>query len=300
MAGAYSQVDLSQLAAPAVVEELSFEAIRDQMLADLVARSPDFSAMVESDPAYKVLEVAAYREMLMRQRVNDAARAVMLPYANGTDLDNIAANFGVARLLITPADETTTPPTAAVYESDAEFRFRVTLSLEGYTTAGSAGSYVFHALSASGDVKDVAAVSPEPGEVVVYVLSRTDSGAASAALLSTVEAALNAEKVRPMTDHVTVQSATIVNYTVAAELVIYPGPDTEVVLAAARSAVEAYTAQQHRLGYDVTLSGIYSALHQPGVKRVNLTTPAANLDVDQGDAPFCTEITLTASVASNV
>ena len=45
----------------------------------------------------------AYRELLIRQRVNDAARGVMLATASGTDLDNLAANFNVERLLITPA-----------------------------------------------------------------------------------------------------------------------------------------------------------------------------------------------------
>lgn len=297
MAGAYSSVDLSQLAPPAVVEALDFETILAAMVADLQARAPEFSAMVESDPAFKVLEVAAYRELLIRQRVNDAARAVMLAYATGADLDQIAANYGVARLLITPADDTTIPPTAAVYESDDEFRSRVTLSLEGYTSAGSEGSYVFNALSASGDVKDVSATSPTPGQVVVYVLSRSGSGAASLDLITAVEAALNAEKVRPMTDQVTVMSASIVEYAITAELVVYPGPDATVVLEAAQAAVAAYADQQHRMGYDVTLSGIYAALHQPGVQRVNLVSPAANIEISDGEAAYCTDITVTVAAA---
>jgi len=74
------------------------------------------------------------------------------------------------------------------------------------------------------DVKDIQAVSPEPGEVVVYVLSRTGNGEASPELLSIVEAALNAEDIRPLTDHVTVSSATIVPYAVEAELITLPGP----------------------------------------------------------------------------
>jgi len=300
MPGAFSSVDLSQLAAPAVVEALDFETILAAMLADLQARDATFTALVESDPAYKVLEVAAYRELLIRQRVNDAARAVMLAYATGTDLDQIAANYDVTRLLITPADDTTIPPTPAVFEADADFRARITLSLEGYTSAGSEGSYVFNALSASGDVKDVSATSPTPGQVTVYVLSRDGDGTASADLLDVVEAALNAEKVRPMTDQVTVLSATIVDYTITAELVVYPGPDASVVLAAAQAAAADYAANQHRMGYDVTLSGLYAALHQPGVQRVNLTAPSANITIDDGEAAYCTGITVTTASAPDV
>lgn len=110
MASAYTKVDLSQLAPPNVVEALDFESIFAAMLADLRARDSTFTALVESDPAYKILEVAAYRELLIRQRVNDAAKAVMVAYATGADLDQIGANYDVARLLITPADETTIPP----------------------------------------------------------------------------------------------------------------------------------------------------------------------------------------------
>jgi phage-related baseplate assembly protein len=300
MAGAYSQVDLSQLAPPDVVEQLEFEAIKAAMLADLQARDSTFTALVESDPAYKVIEVCAYRELLVRQRVNDAAQAVMLAYATGADLDQIAANYGVQRLLITPADDTVVPPIVAEYETDADLRVRVTLSLEGYTCAGSEGSYVFHALSADGDVRDASAVSPDPGEVVVYVLARDGDGTASPELIAAVESALNAEKVRPMTDQVTVQSASIVDYTIAAELVVYPGPDAAVVVALAQVAAQDYADAQHRMGYDVTLSGVYAALHQPGVQRVNLSAPAANLVIGDGEAAYCTSIALTVAALPGV
>lgn len=300
MAGAYSQVDLSQLPPPNVVEPLDFETILAAMVADLQARDPAFTALVESDPAFKVLEACAYRELLLRQRINDAAHAVMVAHAAGADLDQIGANYGVARLLITPADDTTIPPTPAVYESDADFRARIVLSLEGYTTAGSEGSYVFHSLSASGDVRDASAVSPDPGQVTVYVLSRVGDGTASLDLINTVTAALNAENVRPMTDQVTVLSASIVDYTIEAELTVFPGPDAEVVLQAAEAAVTAYAEAQHRMGYDITLSGIYAALHQPGVQRVDLTAPAADIVIDDGEAPHCTGITVTVATLPDV
>lgn len=300
MAGTFTTVDLSQLAAPDIIESLDFETIMAAMVADLQARDATFSALLESDPAYKVLEVCAYREVLLRQRVNSAAKAVMLAYATGKDLDQIGANYDVPRLVVTPADDTTIPPTPAVMESDAAFRARIQLSLEGYTTAGPAGSYVFWGLSASASVKDIQPVSPTPGQVTVYVLSADGDGTADSALLALVTAALNAEKTRPMTDQVTVQSASVVGYTIDAELVVYPGPDASTILATAQEAAAAYAADNHRIGYDVALSAVYKALHQPGVKQVNLTAPAADIVLADGQAPYCTAINLTVTVAGSV
>ena len=300
MAGAFTTVNLSQLPAPGVVETLDYEAILASMLADLQARDTAFTALVESDPAYKVLEVAAYRELLLRQRVNDAARSVMLAFATGSDLDQIGANYSVQRLVMDPGDPAAVPPVEPTYESDDDFRARIQLSPEGYTTAGSEGSYVFHGLGADADVKDIQAVSPTAGAVTVYVLSRTGNGAASAPLLAAVDAVLNADTVRPMTDNVTVLSASIVNYTITAQLVMYPGPDATVVREAALAAVTAYAEAQRRIGYDVTLSGIYAALHQPGVQRVNLTAPTANLTISNGQASYCTAITVTVASGTDV
>jgi phage-related baseplate assembly protein len=293
MAGAFTTVNLSQLPAPDVVETLDYEAILAAMLADLVARDPVFTALVESDPAYKILEVAAYREVLLRQRVNDAAKGVMLAFASGSDLDQIGANYSVTRLVVDPGDTAAVPPVPPTYETDDDFRARIQLSPEAYTTAGSEGSYVFHGLGADGDVKDVQAVSPTPGDVVVYVLSRSGTGLATPELIAAVTAALNAERVRPMTDRVTVLSASVVNYVINAELIVYPGPDPEVVRQAALDAVTLYAEAQRRIGYDVTLSGLYAALHQPGVQTVNLISPTATIVMSDGESSYCTSITVT-------
>lgn len=293
MPGGYSAIDLSQLPAPSIIEPLDYETIRSAMLADLVARMPAFSALLESDPVVKLVEVCAYRELLLRQRVNDACRGVMLAKAVGADLDHLAALFGVARFVIDPGDPAAIPPVAPTLESDTDFRRRVQLSLEGFSTAGPIGAYIYHALSADADVLDASAESPLPGDVVVTVLSRTGTGAASPALVAAVQAALSADDVRPLCDTVGVQSATIVTWSIVATLVCYAGPDRAVILAAARAAAAAYAAEQHRLGRDVTRSGIYAALHRPGVQRVVLVNPAADIPIAPHQASWCTAITLT-------
>lgn len=304
MAGAFTTIDLSKLQAPAVIEPLDYEQVLADILDDFSRRMADagqpFTGFVESDPAYKLAEAVAYREIVLRERINNAARAVMVAYATGADLDNIAANFGVARLLVTPADDTAIPPVPAVWESDEDFRQRIPVSLEGYTTAGSEGSYVYHGLSASGAVKDVSATSPEPGDVLVYVLARDGDGSADEQLLATVTAALNSDYVRPMTDRLTVLSASIVPYTIQAELLLYPGPDAGTVRDAAIEALQQYTGDMHRIGFDVTISGIYQALHRPGVQSVNLITPTSNLAIGDGQAAWCTSIDVSTSEDSHV
>jgi phage-related baseplate assembly protein len=98
--------------------------------------------------------------------------------------------------------------------------------------------------------------------------------------------------VRPLTDYVQVQGVTITEYQIEATIYFFSGPDREVIFANAQAAAEAYAEAQHRLGRDVTLSGIYAALHQPGVQRVELTSPIASIVVGREESTYCTGITL--------
>jgi phage-related baseplate assembly protein len=284
-------VDLSKLPAPAVVEALDFETILAEMVADLKARDVTFDATVESDPAYKVLETAAYRELGLRQRVNDAAKALMLAFATGTDLDQLAALQDVQRLLLSAGDPDAVPPIDPTYEKDDRLLERTQLAPESQSTAGPTGAYEFHALSADAKVLDVDIASPAAVQVVVTVLSTEGDGVPDQALLDAVEAALaDDKKVRPLTDQVTVQAATIIDYSIDATLIVYPGPDSEVIRQAAYDAAVAYAAACHRLGYDVTFSGLYAALHKPGVQKVVLTSPAADKVAANNEATYCTGV----------
>lgn len=287
MAGGFSAIDLSQLPAPDAVQTVDYEATLAAMLADLRARAPEFDALVESDPAFKLMEAAAYFKVLTLQRVNDAARAVMPAYSMGADLDQIAARYGVVRLVIDAGDPAALPPIAPALETDDDLRRRMLLSFEGLSTAGPVGSYIFHALGADADVADASVQSPAPGEVLVTILSRTGDGTAAPAVIAAVLSVLNADEVRPLCDQVSVQAAEIITFAVSATLTVYPGPDSAVVREAAEVAVRAYVDAQHRLGRDVTLSGLYAALHQPGVQKVTLTEPAADLPINYGQAAYC-------------
>ncbi|WP_224557169.1 baseplate assembly protein [Pectobacterium versatile] len=289
-----AMIDLSQLPAPAVVEELDYEAIYTERKAVLLSLYPEDqraavarTLTLESDPLVKLLQENAYRELLWRQRVNEAARAVMVAFAQGNDLDQLGANFSVSRLVITPADDSTLPPTPALMESDSDLRLRIQQAFEGLSVAGSVGAYQYHGRSADGRVADVSVISPSPASVTVSVLSREGDGSASPELVAIVAAALNGEDVRPVADRVTVQSAAIVPYEIAATLYLYRSPEAEPVRAAAEQKLKTYISAQHRLGRDIRRSAIYAALHVEGVQRVELTTPAADIVLTAAQASYC-------------
>lgn len=284
-------IDLSRLPPPDVIEALDYETILQAKKDRLAELLPDFDAFLESDPAIKLLEICAYDELLLRQRVNDGARAVLLAFARGGDLDNIAALFGVTRLVLVPANPAT--GAAAITEADDDLRSRVLLAPDSYSVAGPASAYVFHARSADGDVLDAAATSPEPGEVVVSVLSRLGDGTASPELLATVEAVVNADTVRPLTDLVTVASAAIVEFAIEAQLTLYAGPDADLILAAANTRLDQLLADSRRIGRDITRSALFAALHVGGVQNVTLIEPAADVVIGPTQAATLTMRSVT-------
>ncbi len=300
----FDAIDLSQLPPPAVVETLKYEAIRQQMLDDFRARWPDYDAgMLESDPAVKLLEVAAYREMLLRQRVNDAARAVMLATATGADLDNLGAFYDVRRKQLDAGDPDATPPAPPVWEPDDEYRRRIQLAVEAFSTCGPQGAYIYHALAADPRVKDAQAYGPEdglgltPAQVKVVVLSREGDGSCPAELVDAVRAYISADERRPLADEVFAAGAEIVSYQIEATLTILPGADPAVVEAAARAALEQYAAERHRIGLTVDTSFIHRALAQPGVERVTLASPANDVEIGLTQAAHCAAINLTVEAA---
>lgn len=293
-------IDLSQLPPPVVVEPLDFETLFAQRKAAFIAMYPEDeqeeiarTLELESEPITMLLEENCYRELLLRQRVNEAARAVMLAYSTDSDLDNLTVNFNVERLTIQEEDDSVTPPIEAVMESDPDLRTRTQQAFEGLSVAGPTAAYEFWGRSADGRVADISAVSPTPACVTISVLSREGDGTASDDLLSVVAAALNDEEVRPVADRVTVQSAEIVPYQIDATLYIYPGPEAEPVRQASEQQLQAYIAAQNRLGRDIRLSAIYAALHVEGVQRVELAQPVADIVLSDYQASHCTEYTIT-------
>ena len=104
-----------------MVEDIDYETLLKEYYSQFLAKNPNYDGLVESDPAIILLQAIAYREMMLRHRINEAAKANLLAYATASDLDQKVAGYGVARLM---------------GEDDDRLRKRCQLSLEGYSTAG--------------------------------------------------------------------------------------------------------------------------------------------------------------------
>ncbi|BCQ67277.1 phage-related baseplate assembly protein [Pseudomonas protegens] len=289
-----SMLDLSALPAPQVLETLDFEALYQGKLATFRRYMGDnWTANLESDPVTKQLELSAYGDMLLRARVNDAAKALLLAHAQGTDLDQLAANVNLQRLVIQAGDLQAVPPVAQVKEADDALRERVQLAYEGLTTAGPRNSYILHARNASARVADAEAESPSPACVTVTVMSLEGDGAAAPELLATVAAALNDEDVRPLGDRVTVNSAQILPYRIDAVLHMKgPGPESDAALAEAERKLAAWVNPRRRLGIEVARSAIDAQLHVAGVARVELRG-WQDIVPSKAQAAYCTGYSVT-------
>ncbi|MEV8753072.1 baseplate J/gp47 family protein [Klebsiella variicola] len=281
-------IDLSQLPKPTIIEELDFETILVDVKALMVAAFPaDQQSAVaaalglESEPLNIIAQAMAYRELLLRQRINEGVAACMLSHSTGDDLDNIAANLDTERLTITAATDTTD----AVTESDEALRLRAQAAFEGMSVAGPSAAYEYFARSASGKVADVKASSPAPAEVVIAVLSTEGDGTASPELLADVAEAVNDEEVRPLGDRVTVRSAEIVDYEINATLYLYPGPESEPIINAADASLQKFLKQNNKkISRDVARSAISAALHVQGVQRVVINSPANDIKISDVQA----------------
>ncbi|SCZ38204.1 MULTISPECIES: baseplate J/gp47 family protein [Pseudomonas] len=296
-------IDLGQLPAPQIVEQIDYEQILAERKAHAISLWPveeqaEIAARLnmESEPLTKLLEENAYRETIWRQRVNEASVANMLALAKGTDLEQLAANFNVKRLVIQAANPTAVPPLPRLMESDDSLCERAQMAWEGLSTAGPRNAYIFHARSADGQVADATAESPAPAEAVVTVQSVLGDGNASQVLLNKVKAYLSDDDRRPVGDRLTVQGAEIINYQIKAK--IYPlsnGPETELVLAAAEAQLLKFVHQRRRLALEVSESIVHAALHVEGVRKVVLED-WEDIVATKYQAPYCTKIVLVLGI----
>ena len=263
----FTAIDLSGLVPPDIIETLDYEAIVQAMRDDLVERFPVIAGVIdlESEPARKLIEAFAYRELRLRARINDAARAVLLASSYGTNLDHLGALFATAR---------------QEGESDDRFRRRIQLAPEAFSVAGPEGAYQYHALTVAPWARDVSAISTRPGIVRVTVLKTGTEPSPTLAERETIRLHLRDEAIRPLTDVVEVLAPAIRRTSIVARLTLYPGPDGEVVRQRALSAVTSWVEKNRMLGMNLRRSALYAALHQEGVHSVDLISPADDLVLD--------------------
>lgn len=217
----------------------------------------------------------------LRQEISDAVRAGILSTAQKDDLDRIGKDFEVARL---------------EGEPDDAYRERIRLSWGRLNSAGSENAYRYYALTADPDVLDAQAYGPDvhhqPGQIHLYVLSRTGNGEAPQALLDKVAAAVNQQDVRPVTDQVLVRSAVNVGYDVVARVSVPKGAAGDKILKAVRTAVETSVSLSHRTGTSVSTRWLDGVLRQTGVTDLERESPTDDVICVAGQAPYCNSVSV--------
>lgn len=287
-------LDLSRFPAPLAIRGVDFEAILAERRGRLGALMAQYGidwdvGGLETDPAIIVEQVDAWREMLMLASINDAVRAVMVAFATGSDLDHLAAFYGMTRRVIEPA----TDSAPAVMESDPEMRRRALLAPEAFATAGTHGGYVFHALSADPQVLNADVWSPAPGQVRVAIQQRDGAGAADEDVIGAVRDHLNRDDIRPLTDVISVSSVEVHAYAIDVTVFIQPGPDPVAVKEAVTGSLTAMVASRRIPGRDVPVSAIIAAASVGPVDRAVVNEPAGDVPMDHGALAVCTGVSVT-------
>lgn len=270
-------VDFSRLAPPKVIETIDYETLVKLYQARVVAKLPVLATAVtmEQSPTNVILQTEAYGEMMVRARVNDAARAVMLPFATGSDLDVLGAFYDEERpaLVDTPRGSVDLYP--ADWLDDASYRRIIQLSPEAFSTAGSEGAYIYHSLKAAPTtLRDASAARlGNRGGVRVALMSRGNAPEATADQIQAVSERLYSKNIRPLTDVPSVVGCNVIYVDLQAVLTLYPGPDQALVLSSVQDALTRLRSRLAMLGRDLTRAGLMGALYQEGVQNVAIVSP---------------------------
>lgn len=275
MAARFVAPDLTLLPKAALIDELDFEAVladQKQYVLDrweeIRTRRPDLPQLttlgLETEPMTIVLETYAYRETILRALINDKARAIMLAYAQGTDLDHLAARFEVARMPLPvpegadrtgPRPYTTNPED---WESDERLRRRTELAPEAFSTAGARGAYIFHALSLDVTIADAWAYTPKDGFVDVVVMGADGADVTDAQLAALVDHFAQ-DDIVPLTDAVSVRRAQRVDYSIGGKVLVPAGYDGDALAALVGTRMAAYADANCRIGATLYRDGLIAA-----------------------------------------
>jgi len=210
--------------------------------------------------------------------------------------------------LIASATNTTTSSGGSAPETDDHLRARIQSAPNQFSSAGPAGAYRFFALSVDPSIIDVQVVSPAPGAVNVYVLTGpivaqpasapNPLAIASPALLATVQTAMNADTVRPLTDSVVTSAVTEVDYQISGVVTLYSDADPNQTMTAAADAVQQLAVDiASKIQRDIVPSQIIAALSVPGVYEVSLSAPSYT-QLTAGQWANCTSISLAQAVST--
>lgn len=161
-------------------------------------------------------------------------------------------------------------------EDDDELRERIYNAPALYSTTGPILAYKYKAEDYSDDIQDVQVVSPSDGKVDVYVLL-TGGMLPGEAVLKEIGNYLSADTVRPLTDQVTVNAPTVVNYDITATYHIRKSDAKaeDTIKNDVSDALEAYqTWQSAQIGRQIDPTELVGLMREAGAVQVVVTSPA--------------------------
>ena len=271
-------IDVSHLPTPDALAIKSYEDIVAENIALLQQYMPDYD-WLESDDYMLLVEAFAYRELHLRQAFNNRLKASLLLTAKGSDLDARALDYGVTRL----EDET-----------DTALLQRTLDSLDRFSTAGSAGSYQYHAKSASSLVHDAKAVSPQDGKVTVYIANfdnALDDDAVATEVIALVNTALSQPKIQPLCFEHTVVKATIKNEQLSIAVELFDLGDQATV----EPLIRANFARNFNIHEALTVFEIVNNCNVAGVKNATPTSHNHGITPNVGQRLVINDLQLTFS-----
>lgn len=214
--------------------------------------------------------------------------------ANGYALDTIT-NILDPLAFISAVGNTTVSGGGADQESDSALRERIKLAPSSFSNAGSKGAYKYFARSANPSIIDVEVLGPNdtpagaPGEVNVYPLME-DGNVTPYTVLNQVAAAVNAEKVRPLTDLVNVIAPTRVDYELEVNLIIFNGYDATQIHDAVLAKLNAFAlAKRKTLGQDIKMTQVIAQCMIDGVYDAEATLPGADIIISAIEYGYCVD-----------
>lgn len=249
-----NRLDLSRYEKLKLVAEESVESV----FANLSEKA-ELTDLSPSNPASRILKVAALEIVRARSEINDLANGLLLTQARDKALDQLAETYYRSNF--------TSDWRRREKEADDAYRQRLHSLPNAMSVAGPKSAYETHAKAASSLIKDVYVESPGVCEVTVHLLpvvGVTDQDQ----IIPKIEKYL--ETKRPLTDKVNVKIAAAKHWSLKATLKIRPGPSPDILKNAALDNLKRFMADQYLLGNDIVESAVHSVLSVEGVLEVQL------------------------------
>lgn len=188
---------------------------------------------------------------------------------------------GQINLLVDPipfvasAENTTESAGGADEETDDAYRERIYTAPERFSVAGPRGAYEYWARTANAGILDVHVHSPAPVEVEIRVLM-AGGELPTSDVLQQVEDVLSDDRVRPLTDYVTVLAPAVHSYDVDLTYWIdmeNAASATEIQHAVDQAVADYVLWQKSKIGRDLNPSELIRRVMQAGARRVAVTSP---------------------------